>query len=222
MKERPILFSAAMVRAILDGRKTQTRRIAKISDPIEHAAINCQVVNFRKKTYWFNCQKSHPDHIANACPHGIFGDRLWVRESWSTHACLDNKKPSELINVNSYHYWADGEINTGKKRPSIHMPRWASRIDLEITGIRVERLQDISEDDAKAEGAQRFDNIPIGTPRPYRNEPDRWSMENPLNTDYCLSTPRYAFANIFEKINGQGSWDKNPWVWVIEFKQITK
>ena len=85
------------------------------------------------------------------CPYGAPGDRLWVRETWSTHACFDDVPPAHLT-TRSLHYWADGKIQTGKGRPSIHMPRWASRIDLEVTGVRVERLQAISGSDALAEG----------------------------------------------------------------------
>jgi hypothetical protein len=211
IKERPILFSAAMVRAILDGRKTQTRRIADISDPFDYPQFNAKVVNFRKKTYWFDCQKSHPNHIVNACPYGIFGNRLWVRETWMPDAPQDGtwpdvefygcknsplswipdryRKPEHVLFRSTW----DGHELVGWK-PSIHMPRWASRINLEITGVRVERLQDISEADAIAEGITADFLEHIYGPAGYR---DLW-----------------------ESINGKGSWDKNPWVWVIEFKRI--
>jgi hypothetical protein len=201
MKERPILFSALMVRAILDGRKTQTRRVLKnqpeiIKDPFPTTDEVKGVFKFKESTGIYQCLGMQ--NLIETCPYGQPGDRLWVRESWSTHACLDNKKPSELINVNSYHYWADGEINTGKKRPSIHMPRWASRINLEITGIRVERLQDISEDDAKAEGVSDDMGIIFKTGD---------------------DTPIGMYGELWESINGQGSWAFNPWVWVLEFKR---
>lgn len=232
MKERPILFSAPMVRAILEGRKTQTRRVMKPQPEVVPHDHN-------EPGHWWP-SKAHQTmvHVENAlqnksgiwgglagdaCPHGNVGDRLWVREAWRVSSAQDKIKPINLPEDLTVEYSAGFSADnlTGKRRSSIHMPRWASRINLEITGIRVERLQDISEADAIAEGAQRFDDIPVGTPRPYRiNGPDRWSMENPPNTDHCLSTARYAFANFFEKTSSQGSWDKNPWVWVVEFKRV--
>lgn len=184
MKERPILFSAPMVRALLNGTKTQTRRVVKFSDRLGR----------------WDAQGFHqvqPDAIIKApwterairwniaCSHGQPGDRLWVRESFSPYEHREG-----------CWYWADGRIaahDCTKPKPSIHMPRWASRITLEITGVRADRLQDISEADAQAEG---------------------------VYTD--PSCPAYeAYEALWEVINGAGSWASNPWVWVIEFKKVT-
>jgi len=144
MKERPIIFSDEMVRAILAGEKTQTRRVMKP-----------QPVNLVDAIQW------------EKCPQGIPGDRLWVRETWAAPGYLDHRKPSDIEDWNPILYRADGFIARqfevgwswhafmfGRWRPSVFMPRWASRINLEIVNVRVERLQDISEEDAKAEGCK--------------------------------------------------------------------
>ena len=186
-KERPILFSGPMVRAILDGRKTQTRRVAKPLDI--------------------------------TCPYGSPGDRLWVRETWTPdHAAFYPHFPvcyragfgPEYERKNG-HVWSS-EQNAWfpwKWRPSIHMPRWASRITLEITGVRVERLNDISEEDAIAEGIHQFAALSL------------WGND-PKGTPAKLvgGNPQEAFALLWESINGEGSWALNPWVWVIEFKRV--
>jgi hypothetical protein len=181
MKERPILFSAPMVRALLDGSKTQTRRVAKLTDA-------AHVKEPRGHRRW------HPgDPAASlACPYGQPGDRLWVRETWidassALHSCVI--------------YRADGNDQACGQpwKPSIFMPRWASRITLEITAVRCERLQDISEADAMADGAP-------WTPCTY---------EHPDWTPY-----RLGYCKLWESINGPDSWSANPWVWVIEFKKV--
>jgi hypothetical protein len=169
-----------MVRALLDGKKTQTRRIYKVKNGGIWPHAN-DLPGMRQ--------------VLRNCPYGQPGDRLWVRESWSTHATFDRYAPSELTHMRSFHYWADGDLVTGKKRPSIHMPRWASRITLEITGVRVERLQDISESDALAEGVKNSLHLPGG----------RFAKEN--------------YEHLWWTIHGDGSWEANPWVWVIEFKK---
>lgn len=127
------------------------------------------------------------------CPFGQVGDRLWVRESWSTHSCFDDISP-KYFSTCSIHYWADGKCQTGKKRPSTQMPRWASRILLEITKIRIERLQDITEADATAEGMVADD-------------------------DYCAEQ---YYSIYWNKKHGwkENGWNANPWVWVVEFKVI--
>lgn len=187
MKERPILFSGAMIRAILAGQKTQTRRAAK---PVKHPDLG--------NPYDPGALVSELQHvIGRACPYGQPGDRLWVRETWSTHACFDHLPPSEC--PKSIHYWADGEIKTGKRRPSIHMPRWASRILLEIVSVRVERLQSISEADAEAEGIDFLRHV--------------------QDADETL-TARDLYECLWDGISGEGSWAANPWVWVVEFKRI--
>ena len=136
------------------------------------------------------------------------GDRLWVRESAyyrpdATVYAADDR-PGECMNG-----W-------GRKRPSIHMYRWASRLTLVVTAARIERLQEIGEADAKAEGARHFDDIKIVSHGPY-GKPCRWSMENPPSTDHCLSTPRFAFANYWNKLHGLGSWAADPECVVLTF-----
>lgn len=205
MKERPMLFSAPMVRAILDGSKTQTRRIVKpqpvmpgyVQSFLPHGLDYGRVGFFDDDREW-------------QCPFGQPGDQLWVRETWSKAHSVAS---SDLF------YRADGDYQSGKQyplhyveregrwRPSIHMPRWASRIQLEITGVRVERLQDISEADARAEGCSS------GGWSPSYSDPDNsgghesWSAAD-------------SFADLWESINGPESWDANPWVWVIEFRRL--
>lgn len=183
MRERPILFSGPMVRAILEGRKTVTRRVIKVQPHGLGAWI-------RQGIKWM-----FPNvcpHTTVNCPYGQPGDRLWVRESTS----------EDVIGSQSVaRYTADGATSnhpwwySRSACPSIHMPRIASRILLEITDVRVERLQDISDEQALAEGVDQ------------------------TNT----SIPGYArqrFQDLWGSINGTGSWDANPWVWVVEFKRI--
>jgi hypothetical protein len=192
MKERPMLFSAPMVRAIRAGTKTQTRRVVK-GAPL--AASSYLLGLHRPSSQW----GIHADVDGDAgvwrgrCPYGQAGGRLWVRETWSTHACFDNLPPRDC--PKSIHYTADGPIQTGKGRPSIHMPRWASRITLEITGVRVERLQDISDEDLRCEGLQEI--IDAGV------DHDGYSRD--------------AWRALWTAINGPESWAANPWVWAIEF-----
>jgi hypothetical protein len=197
MKERPILFSAPMVRALLDGGKTQTRRV--------FTAKNGGV--------WPNTNDlPGMRQILRHCPYGQPGDRLWVREAFDFIPTGGNDTPTACEIV----YLATGSTEPRhapsdynpmiyghqRIRPSIHMPRWASRITLEITGVRVERLQDISHKDAIAEGVAHVEGAGL------RNE--------------RLTVPQHIYAHLWEQINGPGSWEANPWVWVVEFKKIAK
>lgn len=176
MKERPILMSAPMVRAILNGSKTQTRRAMK-----PDGKLRIDVV-------------SPADGGPPRCPYGIPGDRLWVREAWAPH-------PQD---TSTAFYRATVEAEPGFPvwsspwRPSIHMPRWASRITLEITRLRVERLQDITDEDLEREGLQEV-------------------IDAGVDHD---GTPRDAWRALWTAINGSESWTANPWVWVIEFKKV--
>jgi hypothetical protein len=199
VKERPILFSAPMVRAILDGRKTQTRRLA----------------------------------TGRGNSYGERGDRLWVRETWAHDGpSLDAVRTAHedaMASLGYGPYYRATEVapDTLRWRPSIHMPRWASRITLEVTDVRVQRLHEITEEDAIAEGARRFDDIP--DPHPY-GQGNRWSMFEPTTTDVCLRSARFAFANAWNVIHGGAKWNctgkpdpwsGNPTVWAISFRVAT-
>ena len=174
MKERPILFSAPMVRAILDGRKTQTRRVVK-PQPVGKQTIIEGV--------------AHTTIGMNPADDGAV---------WYVADCVN---PGIAIRADNYETSGTGcgLSSSPKWKPSIHMPRWASRINLEITGIRVERLNDISEADARAEGC-------------------RSNADTLAETGYA--TCRDAFRDLWESINGPGSWDANHWVWCIEFRRL--
>lgn len=193
MVERPILFNSAMVRAILGGTKTQTRRVVK------GAALE-----------WLEPWMFAPEFVAaseNAmCPFGHSGDRLWVRETW---ACLDSHtRPGSRLAYRAN--TPDGErVRVDAPwRPSIYMPRWASRITLEITGVRVERLQAISEADAQAEGCTQNHNGYF------------WGGPHAEYGRKQMPTAKAAFADLWDSINGPGSWDANPWVWCVEFRRL--
>lgn len=208
MTERPIIFSAPMVRALLAGTKTQTRRGA--SKPVRHPDLG----------NWYTpgalVLEHEPQHvIERACPYGQPGDRLWVRETWAecarrqplTDEDLPWQQHGRILVYAADPEWngarlfvcADGVARWAKPerwRPSIFMPRWASRITMEVTGVRVERLQDISEADAIAEGCTNSLHLPGG----------RFANEN--------------YQHLWWQINGDGSWEANPWVWVVEFKRV--
>lgn len=187
MKERPILFSAPMVRAIIDGNKTQTRRVAK---------------EFNDRPNLDGILARFPNQ--KGCRHGEPGDRMWVRETWAVQHEYDAAAPSEIGASARWHYAATEDLGGLRKRPSIFLPRRGSRITLEITGVRVERLQSISERDARAEGITDGGCLTCGNPEPC-------GCVNP-NPD-----ARDAFAWLWQSINGKNSWHVNPWVWVIEF-----
>lgn len=250
MKERPILFSGAMVRALLAGTKTQTRRVVKPQPERRNIEQIGNMLGFKKRQgdgfwLWPNAR----ERILAECPYGQPGDRLWVRETWQVaRETLDYETggeydvfewPDELgdprLHLNGdarfgmkagLFYVADGEHKnpsvfynlTGIDnktilrpreitwRPSIHMPRWASRITLEVTSVRVERLQDISIEDAKAEGAWGPDASVVE------------KVANHFGIHHFDTNPRLAYQMLWEQINGPGSWDANPWVWVVEFR----
>lgn len=219
MKERPILFSAPMVRALLDGSKTQTRRIVKPQPLASFPHIgdisfdgfhpHQPVAQWSAEAIGGGAYKSE----SMECPHGQPGDRLWVREAWRTVSGADDIPPRNLINVEPFtHYEADGgsHAGMGKLRPSMFMPRWASRILLEIVSVRIERLQDISENDCWSEGIEACDGL--------LDDVDIINCAKRMKRSFEDAAPTYA--TLWESINGPGSWDANPWVWVIEFKQV--
>lgn len=243
IKERPILFSGPMVRAILDGSKTQTRRIvanfqrpkADVSPEVSPNHLYSAIA--QKHPRWGFCVFGETEQdCANAlaesscCPYGRVGDQLWVRETWMPDAPQDGtwadtqfygcrmspltdiperfRKPKHCI----YRATWDFSELVGWK-PSIHMPRWASRVQLEITGVRVESLHAISEQDARAEGVQNI-----------RNEGVFWldytNPEGKSTDSYTAGSALGSFRSLWASINGAESWDANPWVWVIEFRRI--
>ena len=240
MRERPILFSGPMVRAILSGQKTQTRRIVKVrgESPPEWATFAKEGVSLTvtggKPSGLFYWSEEQPDngplkplrrwptlpanramagdHYWTPCPHGQPGDRLWVRETWAygIHA-LVAKRDEDGPFVYRANPMAEQHRLCDRWRPSIHMPRRASRITLEVTGVRVERLQDISEGDAYAEGA---DNLAWKDFEGTDADLIDWSLKD------ANSPHRNGFAMLWESINGAGSWGMNPWVWVVEFRRI--
>jgi hypothetical protein len=214
MTERPILFSGEMVRAILDGRKTQTRRIVKhieshsVGKTAEHRFIDCVRLKIGGLA-----DPGSPAHLEE-CPYGQPGDRLWVRESWSP---MDDRP--ELKALGGVYYAVNENRDSKRKwKPSIHMPRWASRITLEITDVRVERVQDITDLDACDEGALGVDTEKV---RPGYSESVRDAEQKKIRPPLGPG-PRERFEWLWDSINAKRGygWDMNPWVWVIEFKRI--
>lgn len=245
MKERPILFSGPMVKALLAGTKTQTRRIVKPSliawiDPLDGDEFQ-----FKGKRYTRR-------ELCLQCPYGQPGDRLWVKETWHPSARMGVEVELEYLADESARLVTcqpddlkptiDRMLAKRAWVPSIFMPRWASRITLEVVSVRVERLQDISEADAWQEGItdlsdamnsrplQTFANLCMAFPKTdlgrlaaddmklfqFGNDPkQRSDYEKVVGT-----TGRGCYAYLWESINGQGSWAKNPFVWVVEFRRI--
>ena len=204
MKERPILFSAPMVRAILDGSKTQTRRVVK---PQPQMVTNHTISTWDGPPAALQYQL---ERMGRGCPYGKPGDRLWVREAFLGWYKTADKSFSHVAA-----YRADGyELEASERwTPSIHMPRAASRITLEVTGVRVERLQDISEADAIAEGIDRAPSM--GKPGAFQ-----WcDYRLPRDPSEWFNDPVRSYQSLWDLINGPGSWDANPWVWVVELKR---
>lgn len=187
MNEKPILFSGPMVRAILDGRKTMTRRVVKLPPDAVSVTVDPGGTIFGPGPYIKAGNPDGYDYPRIHCPYDP-GDRLWVRETWCCYTPM----------LRNPRYKADGHNDAGWTwKPSIHMPRWASRITLEVTDVRVERVQEITDDDAKAEGCPT-----VG-----------W---------YDGPRPKLWFSHLWDSINaarGYG-WDVNPWVWVVSFRRV--
>ena len=219
MNDKPILFSAPMVRAILAGTKTQTRRIIKCP-----AHYQIEEKDDGKPWPWMYDSERDRDHFM-PCPYGQPGDRLWVRETWMP----DAPRNGEWADTSFYGCGMSplSEIPECYRKPwhclfratwdgcelvgwksSIHMPRWASRITLEVTSVRVERLKAISEADAIAEGI---------TPLPHH--PGRWLSGHRPGLNYPSAVS--AYRELWESINGPGSWEANPWVWCVSFRRVT-
>jgi len=234
IKERPILFSGPMVRAIIDGRKTMTRRIIK---PQPFMVLSRDDWHSRAMSgvdpYGFRPIGSRVlEELILECPHGQPGERLWVRESFdivddpAAHDPSDGQKPKTPKGYeyncqpcvkrgpNGERWVVDYAANENTRimdkagdrrwKPSIHMPRWACRITLELTGVRVERLQDISEEDAKSEGVGGMRDMRYAT-----------ALGNIHSTAHRLN-----FVDLWDEINGKGAWVANPWVWVESFRRL--
>jgi len=217
MTTRPILFSGAMVRAILDGTKSQTRRIVK---PQPESGCKIGTYTTLDSIEWITVDGDGPVDAPNiTCPYGQPGDRMWVRETWAWYGDITDH---EVV------LWrADAEYTLEERggqpwRPSIHMPRWASRITLEITGVRVERLQAITEADAKAEGIERIHAGCHSAWKNYLFKGDPKKGQEITDKEHRIvgyKSPIASYQSLWNSINGPGSWDANPLVWVIEFKR---
>ena len=205
MKERPILFSAPMVRAVLDGNKTQTRRVVKRLPWFDPAGNRWLIGDLK-----FNTEAVAMATLPLLSPYGRPGDQLWVRETWAQPAAMD---PGPTVYRADYPacvpvgYENIPPADQITWKPSIHMPRALSRILLEVTGVRVERLNDIDGRDAIAEGL-----VDLGI------EGARWHWDKCAKEGYFA--PWRAYRALWEQINGAGSWEANPWVWVVEFKRV--
>ena len=209
MKERPILFSSEMVQAILEGRKTQTRRIIKPQPPMGHWYSGSSGMFVRKQPlrhHWYEGSFGN-NEWGLKCPYGTVDDRLWVRETFSKHP------------KGGYYYKATDilpdtiEYSCRWKSP-IHMPRAASRITLEITDIMVKRVQDITDDDARAEGCTKE------LARIFAGEDENNDPDSGLEFAYAIS-PKFLFQHLWETINAKRGygWDTNPWVWIVKFNR---
>jgi hypothetical protein len=222
MAERPILMSAPMVRALLEGRKTQTLRIIKLIDPPPHQFPEATLVECWHVPDGLVWAYPGGEHVscrpAARCPYGKPGDRLWVRETWlpcchgSYEAWPRNGGTPVDAQQAFIQYKEDAPIDDYKGfwRSSIHMPRWASRFTLEITEVRVQRLQEISKEDVVAEG--------VKAQCVYCRANDETCSDG---SDSCSGEFQYSYMQLWESINGGvGSWDLNPWVWAISFKEV--
>ncbi|WP_010246596.1 hypothetical protein [Pantoea agglomerans] len=268
MRERPILLNGDMVRAVLNGSKTQTRRMMKVQPSADFSPMNMELeTDFTARWYtpgvvdkdgYLQPAKKQVFGVASEdegyiCPFGAVGDRLWVRETfatlgnedgcaidWNDNLIKEGGPDAARIyrasceqRTGNYGLWSIPDDAPWKPHtenmqyegtwvPSIHMPRWASRITLEITGVRVERLQAINHDDSYAEGihTEVWDQTVVA--KNYR-EPDSffqfWSedMDHFVEMDELY---RCSFGSLWQSIYGADSWQANPWVWVIEFKRV--
>ena len=216
--ERGMIFNGEMVRALLDGRKTQTRRIVKGTDS---AVKFCKEWNINgEEVFVVLGEKDHtgmnPVLGAISCPFGAVGNRIWVREAFRVHSRATDVA-TLVYKASERNSWTEQThrvpvavcnkpATPEKWTPSLHMPRWASRILLEITDVRVERLNAINEHDALAEGVAKLRG-------------GFWKHYQPGWTQHQLSA-RGSFVTLWKSIYGDESWNSNPWVWVIKFKRI--
>lgn len=220
MKERPILFAAPMVRALLDGSKMQTRQAIKLPPaPMTLGTWEPTTIGGQGATDARGAPVSEMAAIwhtrtgqALTNPLGQPGNHLWVREDWQAWHELNSIRAADIPNDarQRINYPANGNTWDARIRPSIQMPRWVSRILLEIVSVRVERLNGISEDDCWAEGIEAVDGL----------LDDMSIIDCAKRMNRCFEDAAPTFAALWESINGVGSWFANPWVWVIEFKRV--
>jgi hypothetical protein len=209
MKERPILMTGPLVCATLDDRKTKTRRVIKPQPPRQLFGIDQNDFNT-----WVLASRDNPDEpdwsFSIHCPYGRVGDRLWVRETWAhvpatayraSTGVPQTRDPTDPDHAAIYRAGWDRSAPGTRWRPSIHMPRWASRLTLEITDIQVERVQQITPRDVVAEGLY--------------HEPGAWGPDEAY--DHLIK----AFAHLWDAINAKRgyAWEMNPWVWVVSYKR---
>ena len=228
MADRPILFSAPMVLALLDGRKTQTRRLLSLRGHKSFSEFGVSTTqgydwHFRDaEMRWHDFRNSE---LLKRMKHAV-GDRLWVREAWRTQECFDDESPKAIVGQfrkefgedsiptfyeadkkcddHSIELWQQGPL--GRLRSSMHMPRCASRFTLTVTNVRVERLQDVSEADAVAEGVIKVrDSCHVIKGFDYDNH------------GLCHTSPITPYAKLWDQIHAPGSWDKNPWIVAYSF-----
>ncbi|MCH4572516.1 MULTISPECIES: hypothetical protein [Achromobacter] len=213
MRERPILFKGPMVRAILAGNKTQTRRVVKPQPPSSTVSVHLYHHPDPRPHFWAADGGSLLDW-AQPCPYGAPGERLWVRETWqhANHPFGPYQEGAPVFYRADYHddpHGPDGELSPQGKyrgwRPSIYMPRAACRLALEVTGVRVERLSAISETDAQAEGCDPWEDL---------------AGVQDVTVRERLHGYKRAYQHLWEQLHGADSWRANPWVWVIEFRVL--
>lgn len=230
MKERGMIFNGEMVRALLSGRKTQTRRRMKVQPSEGFTPMNMALEpDYKARWYtpgivdkegYLQPASKEVFGVANenegySCPFGAVGDRIWVREAFRVHSRATDVA-TLVYKASERNSWTEQThrvpvavcnkpATPEKWTPSLHMPRWASRILLEITDVRVERLNSISQEDAQAEGLE------LTGWRPTYSDPDSGGE---------VITPYDNFAELWSSIYGDESWQANPWVWVIEFKRV--
>lgn len=231
-KDIPVIFSAPMVRALLDGSKTQTRRILNCKMPAAPAIDNVLPKNVaRHDLPYFDAycgERKTPENPRGMSPNWCWwtrddrqclptvnvkyapGDRLWVREGWKPHSIYAGMKPRDMPRANVF-YLSDQTYEPSGVRglPSIHMPRWASRLTLIVTGVKVERLDDISHADAIAEGCKVIND------HCYVFGGTRYD-----EAELCHSSPVTAFSCLWSELHGDESWEKNPFVVAVTFRVI--
>ncbi len=229
MTDKPILFNAPMVRALLDGTKTQTRRILKprfgLGEPQNLAECGIDADTYYgkandPKSWGWPCGEDGINDVSLAdFPYTsgyTIGDRLWVKETWRSTERWDDHAPSKIpVGWAPVEYLATTDwMFDGKTRVSLFMPRWASRLTLTVTDVRVERLQDISEADAQAEGVERIDYQGAKSWKSYETYPD--GSRHP-HSSVPNRLARMSYRELWNSINGAGAWEQNPWVVALTF-----